>query len=107
DPGLRLGYPLADGRCLDVAGRPVSPDAGQEVTQLRDGNLTLAELAHAGGLLDAPAIVSAIASASRLTLRNERLHAELQARLDDLRAMRTRIVAAGDAERRRLERDLH
>ena len=107
DPGLRLVYPLPDGRCLDAGGRPVSPDAGQEVTELRDGDLTLAELAHARGLLDDPAVVSAIASATRLTLRNERLHAELRARLEDLRAMRARIVAAGDAERRRLERDLH
>ena len=29
------------------------------------------------------------------------------ARLEDLRASRTRIVATGDAARRRLERDLH
>jgi signal transduction histidine kinase len=107
DPGLRLVYPLPDGRCLDAGGRPVSPDAGQQVTELRDGDLTLAQLAHARGLLDDPTVVSAIASATRLTLRNERLHAELRARLEDLRAMRARIVAAGDGERRRLERDLH
>src|SRR4051812_25906524 len=35
------------------------------------------------------------------------LHAELNARLQELRASRARIVEAGDAERRRLERDLH
>jgi signal transduction histidine kinase len=35
------------------------------------------------------------------------LHAELSARLEELRASRARIVEAGDAERRRLERDLH
>jgi signal transduction histidine kinase len=35
------------------------------------------------------------------------LDEELQARLDELRASRARLVAAGDAERRRLERDLH
>ena len=107
DPGLRVAYPLPDGRRLDAGGRPVRPEAGQEVTELHDGDLTLAELAHEPGLLDDPAAVSAIASAARLTLRNERLHAELRARLQDLRAMRARIVAAGDAERRRLERDLH
>jgi len=107
DPSLRLVYPLPDGRRLDAAGRAVSPDPGQQVTALRDGDFTLAELAHAPGSLDDPAAVSAIASAARLTLRNERLHAELRARVEDLRAMRARIVAAGDAERRRLERDLH
>jgi PAS domain S-box-containing protein len=37
----------------------------------------------------------------------QRLNAELHARLDDLAASRARIVAAGDVERRRLERNLH
>ena len=36
-----------------------------------------------------------------------RLNAELRARLDELAASRSRIVAAGDVERRRLERNLH
>jgi signal transduction histidine kinase len=36
-----------------------------------------------------------------------RLDAELRDRLEELRASRARIVEAGDAERRRLERDLH
>jgi signal transduction histidine kinase len=35
------------------------------------------------------------------------LDAELHRRLEELRASRARIVEAGDAERRRLERDLH
>jgi signal transduction histidine kinase len=40
-------------------------------------------------------------------MENERLQAEVLARLDDLRAAQARIVEAGDAERQRLERDLH
>jgi PAS domain S-box-containing protein len=36
-----------------------------------------------------------------------RLNAELQVRLEELAASRARIVAAGDVERRRLERNLH
>ena len=36
-----------------------------------------------------------------------RLNAELHARLEELAASRARIVAAGDVERRRLERNLH
>jgi PAS domain S-box-containing protein len=36
-----------------------------------------------------------------------RLNEELHARLEDLTASRARIVAAGDVERRRLERNLH
>ena len=42
-----------------------------------------------------------------LAAENARLQAEIEAQLDEVRASRTRIVAAGDAERRRLERDLH
>jgi signal transduction histidine kinase len=38
---------------------------------------------------------------------NVRLDAELQARLEELRESRARIVEAGYAERRRVERDLH
>ena len=42
-----------------------------------------------------------------LVLKNVGLTADLQARLEDLRASRQRLVAAQDQERRRLERDLH
>ena len=42
-----------------------------------------------------------------LRSRVSELDAELRARLEDLRASRARLVEAGDAERRRLERDLH
>ncbi len=45
--------------------------------------------------------------AARLALENERLHAQSQARLVELRNSRAQIVAAAEAERRRLERDLH
>jgi signal transduction histidine kinase len=48
-----------------------------------------------------------VAAAARLALDNERLHSELLAQLAGLRASRARIIAAGDAERLRLERDLH
>ncbi|MGZ8687577.1 MAG: histidine kinase, partial [Gaiellaceae bacterium] len=40
-------------------------------------------------------------------LENERLQAQLRARLEELRSSRARLVEASDAERRRLERNLH
>jgi signal transduction histidine kinase len=45
--------------------------------------------------------------AAVLALENDRLEVELRARLEALRVSRARIVEAGDAERRRLGRDLH
>lgn len=48
-----------------------------------------------------------LAAEAGLVLRNVRLTQELVERMDDLRASRQRIVTAQDAERRRLERNLH
>jgi signal transduction histidine kinase len=67
----------------------------------------VALLAHRPGLLDDPGLVEEIAATARLALDNERLQAQNRAQLQDLRASRARIVERGDAERRRLERDLH
>ena len=44
---------------------------------------------------------------SALTAENAQLTAELRATVEELRASRARIVEAGYAERRRVERDLH
>jgi signal transduction histidine kinase len=59
-------------------------------------------------------LLSDLASQAGLVLRNVRLTAELQAHVDEisrqaqeLRASSQRIVAAQDAERRRLERNIH
>ena len=106
DPGLVLGYPLdATGHLVDAQGRPLEPDDRQQQTKLIRDGAVVAVLAHVPGLLDDE--VEEVTAAGRLALENERLQAEVQARLAELRASRARIVAAGDAERKRLERDLH
>jgi len=48
-----------------------------------------------------------LAHQAGLVLKNVGLTADLQARLEDLRESRKRLVAAQDQERRKLERDLH
>ena len=53
------------------------------------------------------ALVRDLAGQAGLIMRNVRLTADLQARLDDLRAAQRRLVAAQDEERRRLERNIH
>jgi signal transduction histidine kinase len=45
--------------------------------------------------------------ARRLVYANARLQRQIEDQLEEVRASRARIVAAGDAERERLERDLH
>jgi signal transduction histidine kinase len=52
-------------------------------------------------------LLAQLASQAGLVLRNARLTAELRARIDDLRASRRRLVQAQDAERQRIERNLH
>lgn len=44
---------------------------------------------------------------ARLALHNERLSATIRAQLTEVRESRARIVEASDAERRRIERNLH
>jgi signal transduction histidine kinase len=107
DPSLELLYPLPDGRRVDALGRPAQPGQGQAVTPLVRGGRPVALLAHRPDLLDDQGLLDEIAAAARLALENERLQAQVRAQLEDLRASRARIVEQGDAERRRLERDLH
>ena len=52
-------------------------------------------------------LVRHLAGQAGLVLSNVRLTEELRARLDDLRAAQKRLVAAQDAERKRLERNIH
>jgi signal transduction histidine kinase len=110
DTGLELAYPVGEPpRHVRADGQPadVEPGPGQQVTPLVRGGRTVARLRHRAGLLDDPGLVSEVAAAARLGMENEWLQAEVLAQLEDLRAAQARIVASGDAERRRLERDLH
>jgi signal transduction histidine kinase len=67
----------------------------------------VAAIAHDPALDDEPQLVRAAAAAAALALENQRLEAELRARIEELRISRARLVEAGDTARRRLERDLH
>ena len=67
----------------------------------------MAAIVHDAELDASPELVSAAASAAALAIDNERLKAELRARVEELRVSRLRIVEAADDARRRIERDLH
>jgi signal transduction histidine kinase len=111
DPSLQIAFYLPEHhRYVDDSGAPL-PDptesAGRAVTTLtRDGDV-IAALTHDRALDDRPQLVSAVAAAAGLAVENERLHAQARAHLVEIRASRTRLVAAADAERRKVERNLH
>ena len=73
---------------------------------LRDG-APVALVVHRSDLLGDGRIVEDVVSAASVAFENERLVAEAQARLDELRRSQARLVAAADHEREQLERDLH
>jgi len=108
DSTLQLAFRVPDGTSyLDTAGRLVDPDQlgpGRAITVLAASG---AVLVHDQGLEQEPKLVRLTASAASMALEHARLQAEVQAQLEQVRASRARIVEAGDAERRRLERDLH
>ena len=79
-------------------------DSARAVTLIGDH---LAAVVHDPVLADQARVIVRAGSAAWLALENERLQAELRRQLEELRASRARIVAVGDEERRRLERDLH
>ncbi len=110
DPSLELAFWLSeDGRYVDAEGKTLEPadQPGRVATVLEHDGQRLAVLVHDRALLDEPELVAAVGAAASLALENARLQAELRAQLAEVRASRARIVEAGDAERRRLERDLH
>jgi signal transduction histidine kinase len=110
DPQLELAYrrPDADGY-VDGLGRAIdaSPSPGQVFTPIRRGGTAVGALVHSARLLEQPGLLQEALAAARIAVENEQLQASVRAQLEDLRASRARIVETGDAERRRLERDLH
>jgi signal transduction histidine kinase len=106
DPSLRVLYSVGD-RWVDAAGRPVVSAPGRVTTSITRRGEVIAVLEHRPGSLDRDGLAEDVASTAGLVLENSRLQAERAARLADLQASRTRVVAAADEERRRLERDLH
>jgi signal transduction histidine kinase len=64
-------------------------------------------LVHDPALVDQRQPAPTDGTPTALVLENQRLVTELRARIEELRATRASLIEAGDAERRRLERDLH
>ncbi len=110
DPSLEIGFRLEQaGGFVDSSGKPLpsAPAAGQSATPVTQNGEAVAVIMHDAALDTDPELVSAAGQALLLAIENGRLTAELQSTSTELRATRARIVATGDAQRRKIERDLH
>ncbi len=95
---------------VDDSGQAVDPSdraGSRAVTLLERAGIPLAAIVHDPALLDDPGLMPSVATAMRLEVENERLQAEVTRQLAEVRISRARIVEAGDAERKHVERNLH
>jgi signal transduction histidine kinase len=111
DRTLQVAYWLPDREAfVDERGISVPlPMAGSERTWTAvdyEGR-RVAAIIHDASLEASPELVQAAAAAASLALDNERLKADLRARVEELRASRVRLVEASNAARRQIERNLH
>jgi signal transduction histidine kinase len=111
DPTLVVGGWLPEFRAYaDADGKAVLPPtagSGRASTPIAHDGRPLALLVHDASLAAELEVLEAVCAAAELALANEHLQAQSRERLAEVQASRSRIVEAGDAERRRLERDLH
>ena len=111
DRTLTIAYWLPERRqFVDERGHSVvlpGPGSTKAWTAVEHQGNRVAAIIHDAELHARPELVEAAAAGAVLALDNERLKADLNARLHELRASRRRIVEATVQARRRLERDLH
>jgi signal transduction histidine kinase len=110
DPALELAFWMPElRRYVDADGAPAElpaeDDPQRTVTEVDHHGEPVAAIVH--DRAQDTGTVRAAGTATALLLENQRLDAELRARLVELQASRARLVEAADDERRRLERDLH
>jgi signal transduction histidine kinase len=107
DPSARVLHRRSDGY-VDREGHPVElPDDARTFTLLVLDGEVVGAVTHAPHVADDPERLRAACDAVKLSLANERLTAEIRARLDEVRASRARVLQAEDRARAQLERDLH
>ncbi len=111
DRTLWIAYWLPDRETfVDERGNTVPlPEigSGRSWTAVDYEGRRVAAIIHDPSLEASPELVQAAVAGASLALDNERLKADLRARVQELRASRARLVEASNAARRQLERDLH
>jgi signal transduction histidine kinase len=112
DRSLQIVYWLDDSqRWVDHSGKPTAlpeqDDPARAWTPVEREGRRVGAIVHDRSLCEDEELIRSVAVAAGLSIENERLQAQLRARVEELRRSRARIVEAGTAERRRLERNLH
>lgn len=111
DPSLALLFWLPEsGHLVNRAGYPVAEPGTEDrraQTPLHGPEGHRGVLLHDPAMLEHRELVRCVLEASGLTIEIMRLRVEARVQLAEVQAARARILAAGDAERRRIERDLH
>jgi signal transduction histidine kinase len=112
DRSLQVVYWLEEPRrWVDAAGHPATlpadDDPARAWTAVEREGRRVGAIVHDRSLCEDDELIRSVAVAAGLSIENERLQAQLRARVEELRRSRARIVEAGTAERRRLERNLH
>jgi signal transduction histidine kinase len=110
DPTLEIAYWSPTDGYRDMAGRPIAVPSGggdRAATYVERESQPFAVIIHDASVLGEPALVEAVAAATRLSAANAALTAEVRAQIGEVAASRRRLVIAADEERRRLERRLH
>ena len=110
DPDLELRFFLPESQVyVDTAGtQPKDDPADTRIrTPVLRAGAPVALVLHRPTGPQRPDPLVTLVEAGGLAIELARLHVELRRQLAEVEASRARIVAAGNAERRRIERDLH
>ncbi|HEY1317678.1 MAG TPA: histidine kinase [Gaiella sp.] len=111
DPSLELAFGIGtEATFVDSRNEPLDvehPGRGRASTAFRQHGRVAGYILHDDVLASDPELLQAAGQAVLLSLESGRLASELQSKIEALRRSRDRIVAAGETERRRIERDLH
>ena len=111
DPELELFWWSRDELCYvdvhEVRRDMLARGPTQVVTLVEYDTRKVGAIAHEARLLERPEFLESFVPTMRIAMERDRLHRDLLRTIGRLRASRLRMVTAADAERRRLERNLH
>jgi signal transduction histidine kinase len=105
DPTARVLYPSPTGWVDDTGGLVVGTAEDRRMTLVERGNVEVAAIEYS--VTARPAALESAAGTLALLAEHQALDARTRARLRELRRVRSNVLEAEDATRRRLERDLH